>query len=274
MTYNTWFLTYRKLAETLSEFYKVHGREAKFKLFDLLNGNPYFLSKNKWFSKAIYNYKAKSIDPIQLYASFNSNSAPDSTRIEILRNIFNLLDVEIEIVYNKDFFNGCPTPNIVKIITSREVFYQDQIWQIFNNIVDRNKDTLTQESFDLMSFWYGIDIISFTIFLNWVDSEHFLPVDNNTIGYLISTKFINNRPRNFNDYKKLNNSIKDGDLKRELVHVSYQLMSEKKELLIFPPVVNEFIKEQGSKDKNIDTSINKQNFKLIAIRPLFKNEKD
>ncbi|PSD44218.1 hypothetical protein C7E23_03070 [Elizabethkingia anophelis] len=66
------------------------------------------------------------------------------------------------------------------------------------------KKGLTPKLWEQAMSWRGIKEAAFTIFLFWIDSRNFIPLDNNTHQYLIYLRYLDLNTRlDFQAYTKL-----------------------------------------------------------------------
>ena len=273
-----WHEAYDYVSELLSEFYKNNVVNPSKSLFDKLYDSDYG-DENKWLKDSKTKFQAKGVDPIQLFASFNSSNSNSKIRLKRIRLLLKELDSTKEIVSTDFFFTGCPTPIVTRIINSRDEVYQNQIWVAFNNIIKKGKDGLLKSHFEELNNWFGINIISFTIFLFWIRSNDFLPLDENTRTYLVRLKVIKEVPKNFSNYMlmcRLNN--KPG-IYREIVYAAYELTKKQKSTLSLSDDTNDFLnkhttdptlKTQKKREEKLESLLH--NFRLIAIKPTKKDQ--
>lgn len=90
---------------------------------------------------------------------------------------------------------------IVNIIGARDEQNQKEVWASFIDVMSKSQNS----NIDIKQVkeWFGIDIGAFTIFLFWIDSKNFLPLDKNTIAFLLKYKKINDIPNSWSKYKTL-----------------------------------------------------------------------
>lgn len=263
-----WHLAYRHIAELLNDFYlgNQSASVANRQMLKLLSTKRY-LDRNRWLSQAKTKYSAVGVDPIQIFASFNNGKSNVRNRIENVNLLIEILGSEKRAIYSPDFFIGCPAPIITQVINSRKDIYQEQIWTVFSNIVSKGRDGLRSEYFDLYADWYGIDMASFTMFLFWIDSNNFLPLDQSTTTFLVGIHAIDHRPRNYKEYVKLCDYSDSRGLFRGIVKDAYDFVQGKKESFTYSKGLYEFIKRFSSQQnaKDVRSSL-RQNFKIVAIK--------
>lgn len=194
-----WYDIYDYIVEGLYKFYEINGTESGYKLFNKCKneyGSDKFLTfnyelENPWIEKFDKKWNRNSLDPFHIFASFNYYNISKSKRISLLNFYFNVLEIDYYIdSFESIDFTGIPSPRIDKIVAARTKNTQDEIWEFFikfflakkqNNSYDFMR---TSNIFKLVDKWYGIAVPSLTIFLFWIDSDNFLPLDNNTRNFL------------------------------------------------------------------------------------------
>lgn len=261
-----WPIVFKQLSTALFQFNVKNPVNAGQKLYSLCIKNNDFLINNLWIKKFENDYKIKSLDPIHVFASINNNKFSGEKRVAIINSYFKILTPKSNLVYTKINFTGCPSPAIIHIIGSRQEDKQREIWNAFLEIYKNEQKALTDKLFKQIKGWYGIELKSFTIFLFWINSSSFIPLDKNTINYLLKEGIIDTPPKTYSDYFKLlkfNNS----DVYRSIAKISYDYnqidlidSSEKAEL-------EKYLKTGKSASKQ-STSRSQNDFKIIAIKPL------
>ncbi|MDB5222599.1 MAG: hypothetical protein JWN83_1266 [Chitinophagaceae bacterium] len=254
-----WHVAYKFIAERLQEFYKKNKVNSGKQLFKLCIDNIEFTNKNKWIDKFQPRYNVESLDPFHIFSSFNASGLSDEKRIDRI-NVF-LNAIASSKFYNSIDFTGCPTPFVVKMVGARKEEVQREIWDVFQKIMRQKHKALNQQVFDKLPNWYGINISSFTIFLFWIDSDDFLPLDENTNKFLIEANIYSKKP---NDYKSYKNLVpKQGvNIYREIAKNAYDFKDHTLEGQMLLRKVADFL------NRNASSKIQETNFKIIAIRPL------
>ena len=105
------------------------------------------------------------------------------------------------IEYKAVNFQGCPAPMTIHIIGGRQNTQQKEIWSNFYTVMTKSQES--DIDFRMVKSWYGINIGSYTIFLFWIDSKNFLPLDKNTIALLEKYNLFNGLPKQYKDYKDI-----------------------------------------------------------------------
>lgn len=198
-----WNTVYRKLAKSLVNLNNNPFEKEKFignALYKKCFQDEAFKNKNEWIKKFSPEWQVESLDPIHIFASLNSNKISNQNRIERINILFRLLDENSEKYLNIDF-NGCPAPTTIHMIGARGENDQKQIWDYFFQVMDQSK--ALNIDFLIVKNWYGIDIGSFTIFLFWIDSKNFIPLDKYTLALLEKYKKLKNLPTTFEGYSSL-----------------------------------------------------------------------
>jgi len=248
-----WHEVYRELAELLV---KVNPEE----FYQRCIGDNEFIENHKWAKKlegarniskrSGEEYKIKSFDPIQIFASFNGLGMKSISRIEKINIYFRLLSQEKN--YQNIDFSGCPTLMLITLVAARNPETIEEIWKNFNSLIEKGDKTEIDFN-EIKDNWYGISTESFTIFLFWIDSKNFLPLDKNTLAlFEANNKEI--KYSNWDEYKeKL--KYKDSDIYQVIVRVS---LNSTCELIEYAEELKEF---------GITKCLNKS-LKIIAIKPL------
>jgi hypothetical protein len=208
-----WSDLYLIIARTLNKFYLLHGENAGRELYSSCNKSRPFKSINKWFSNpAGKSMERKSLDPLVIFASFNDINSRQENRSEKIKVFTTLLkEFEFVTVYDSINFDGCPTPLSLHLISDRSAEEQAEIWELFARIVQGGRRDFREEDFRYAKKWYGVNIPSFTMFLFWISPSGFLPMDTNTVSYLISRRYINRQVRDYQDYAELLDKLKEQD---------------------------------------------------------------
>jgi energy-coupling factor transporter ATP-binding protein EcfA2 len=196
-----WHNVYRRFANLLDKFYTTHQENSSTEFYKMCLATPGFLKINGWAKRFMESQKERSFDPIHIFASFNDGKLSDSTRVQRLHLLFRILgSIEKETAID---FLGCPTPLMIRITARRPQERQREIWAFFHRVVNEGEDALNTGEFPDLNKWYGISISSFTIFLFWIDPEHFLSLDGNTINMLLVRKIIDHAPKDLFGYLEL-----------------------------------------------------------------------
>ncbi|MDD2905690.1 MAG: hypothetical protein PHC74_05280 [Sulfurimonas sp.] len=256
-----WHFVYKKLSSYLNNIntlftqYTTKGEL----LYSKLQADKEFVEYNQW----INNFETiKSLDPIHIFASINSNKLKNDNRIKRINILFRLLDTSFKEDYPEIDFNGCPAPVITQIIGARNKDAQNEIWNMFNDVFKNSQSA--KIDFNLLQNWHGLDIASFTIFLFWIDAKNFLSLDKNTEVFLNKYSKLTNYPQTYSEYKGLLTK-QNTKLYISLVLVAYddnklEKLSyyEKDELDVYLGIA-----ESDSSETIISSS---NDFKLIAIK--------
>ncbi len=168
-------------------------------LFHKLN-QDLFQRDNPWFAKGIKKYENNTLDPIQVLALFNHSASNDERRLKRIKTILNLLDNTKSINDRPNFFEGCPTVMMSRVINTRLLDYQIEIWSFFRDIMKAENFGLNELHFHQYQNWYGIDLASLTIFLFWIKPEKYVPLDKNSRQYIKNEFNINSTFRAYSDY--------------------------------------------------------------------------
>lgn len=251
-----WHIIYKRIATSLYELYKVHEESTGELIYQKFIGNQEFMENNSWFDNFIKDSNTNSVDPIHIFSSFNGSTLNSETREKRIAIILDIL--EIKVAAKKIVFEGCPTPTVINLLSVRNKNDQKEIWETFYSVTT-NPDYLSEEYFKRIKNWYGVALASFTIFLFWIDSNNFLPLDSNTVGFLLATKKIKNTPTQYKHYKHLL-ALRKRISFRELVLVSYLFIHKGQKEIKYTKQFSKFLTLEGL------SVVGAENFKLIAIR--------
>lgn len=197
-----WYIVYEEIALYLHRFYKRNKTNAGNLLFELLTSSTLYSKNNSWLSN-IKRIETPSIEPIQVFVSFSRSGQRESSRKETINEVAKLLGKKGK-NWSDINFEGCPTPMGLKLQYIRPEYAQKEIWEAFDRVMRMGTKALTQSLWDKVIRWRGIQIPSFTIFLFWIKSDKFLPLDKNTRQYLESGGLlVPGAPLYFATYKKL-----------------------------------------------------------------------
>lgn len=193
-----WHSIYPKLAGALHRFQK-ENKDPGNALFLFLNNNEDFKDLNPWFKKDEYGRREDSIDPIVLFSSFNDGFLQGVNKLRRLNCALLLFG---EKPYKHVDFTGCPTPITLKMISGRVKSQQVEIWSFFDRILSGGQHALIESDLKLFKDWYGVSLVSVTMFLFWISPTDFLPLDKYTTAYLRKTEDIST-PKTIKGYKIL-----------------------------------------------------------------------
>jgi len=293
-----WYKVYTELANLLIDFSNKNDKPGEF-LFKLCIEDYKFVDENNWIDKFKKDFNVQSIDPFHVFASFGGNRNSTETRIRKINILLRILGGK-KSFQNIDFI-GCPFPAIIKIVGARDLEAQDEIWSFFNRVYAKGRSGLRSKDFESYKFWFGINFSSMTIFLFWIRSTNFLPVDKNTSEFLVGSGIIEKPLEGYRDYMKVlrgidkfnpitNTKFGVSGLFREIAFMSYKDRRKDYSNYEMSSHFQNWFKTEGSlfEGKNVDTSkkisdkeeihgkddiiklpkSSNIGFKLVAIRPL------
>lgn len=262
-----WYIVYRELATLLFKQQDIINPNIKYtvgeRLYNTLANNAEFIHNNKWINN--FN-KVKSLDPVHIFASINNNKLSDKNRTLRIKTLFEILSshfmhhsisYHIRNLSDEIDFSGCPAPMIVYMISARNQNAQSQIWKMFSEVF--KKSQATNIDFKVLKKWYGLDISSFTIFLFWIDSKNFLPLDKYTQSLLYKYKKLETFPQEYKNYKAL---LTKENTKLYLNLALIANNDSKQEV----PSMHERL--EISRYLGTDEATNNMSFKVIAIKAL------
>ncbi len=263
-----WYELFKQLNIALNHYYnncENKNQKAGVQLYKLAFNDRSFKELNKWIYSTSFEHE--SLDPIHVFTSLAAANLKAPIRNARIQRWLFLLTNEIKSI-NADF-TGCPQIPPVKVLSSRPVEQQDEIWELYIRISgDVRFPFVNPSDFENFRNWYGINISSFTIFLFWVNSKTFLPLDKNTVELLIRAGVIGEIPTSYKIYKELCDKARNkrSDLIRDMVSLAYEV-TKKGESIDYRDVMSQYL--DTSRDE-VASNLN-QNFKLVAIRPRLKN---
>jgi len=280
--FTEWHVAYDHIALLLNSFYKAHQGTAAQTLLNEIKNTDFYLKNSKKFF--LYDDGSENgIDPIQIFACFNYSNIKQTDRSLIINHLLKALKSVYEIKSDADY-TGCPTPIARAIMYNRKLDVQNEIWATFNEIYEgETLDGLNQLNFEHYKQWYGIGIPAFTIFLFWIKSEYFVPLDENTVTFLRTLKLPGFQTNNYYDYRNLcialaKNGYKTSNQRsiiRTVVKDAYRFsdLNYKGDVLSgsTASVVTEILKDDisdESREKQLKETQEEllTNFKIIALR--------
>ena len=265
-----WHEVYRELAKLLSQFYELHKSKSGNELYKICANDVEFGLVNSRMTNFGGDFNITSLDPIHVFASLNESGYSELIRIKRINNFFKILGSDTK--FRSIDFTGCPTPFSLKIMAARKQDVQLEIWEVFNLILKDGQKGLNEDSFLKIKKWYGVNIISFTIFLFWIDSENFLPLDKNTNQFLVEKNIYHKRPRNYTEYIKIIPII-NTDIYRIIANTAYTKTGSGFALNEY--LYNYYEKVIPGYDNYdpLKEPIRKIDFKLVAIKVFDKTDK-
>lgn len=223
-----WYTLYSKFSKCLNEFYNTYKDGSGELLYETYLKKDENLEILPWLEN-FKQYGVTSIDPIHIFASFNYWKIPVETRkkrmqlfCELIK--FNNIDIdnllyEIE-ASDLDIFKYFPHINITYIVSARDNQQQKDVWEFFSLIYMNKQNKRFEEIFNKINDdWFGVRLQSATIFMFWVNSNQFLPLDKNTYTLLREYEVLNIFPSTFDKYKKLL-EINSKNLYRNLTRIA------------------------------------------------------
>ncbi|ULT26858.1 hypothetical protein KUH03_08550 [Sphingobacterium sp. E70] len=204
---HNWYEAYKLIAELLLQKFGDSDNPSK-DLYDHLKNTKFAdLNRGRLFRDSLTRTDEWGLDPIQVFSTFNYTKIDTYRRIELINAL--LFELGSDKTVNYISFEGVPTPIITQIAQYRGFQKQNEIWAVFKELLQSGFGALKEDHFISLNNWRGIKLTSFTMFLFWINSEEFLPADKNTIGFLKSIELINYSPKNYSDYIKICQDIKN-----------------------------------------------------------------
>jgi len=212
-----WHTAYNQLAKLLYNFTLQYKENSGKELFYRCANNYEFCQQNRWFQTYL-KWEVDSLEPIHIFASFNYAGIEKDLRVRKLKLYFEILDSNLE--YENINFQGIPSPNITRIMSARNVETQNEIWRFFCNVMENGYKGL-DDIFSKVHYWYGLQVPSITIFLFWIDSDTFFPLDKNTSRLLEANEI--DIPKTTQEYIEIiKQNMNDDGIFRELTKVAYE----------------------------------------------------
>lgn len=219
-----WVKIYQILANELVVFYKKHKDDAGKKLYEKCMSDKYkqdFIQWNPWIEK-FEDWKVFSLDPLHLFVSFNSWKITNEVRKKKLNLYYKILTEKEFLELNKvdlDVFKYFPHIQITKVVGARDYDDQNKLWKIFVQTMENSIDGILFDSilgYNNQKNVYGVGFPVLTIFMFWINSAKFLPLDKNTSKVIknLNNKLIHNK--NWAEYSALININKNINLNQSL----------------------------------------------------------
>ncbi len=280
-----WWEIHNKISEHLASYYINNpSRTAKRLAKDLLS-NPQFRSLNKWAHKfESPKEEIHGFDPFHIFASFHGNMLSFQKRQDRINAIL-LFFGEDEIEEPIEFM-GCPTPMFTKTLYTRNEASQDQIWNMFYRLWTQVESVPGLDDIHNLEGWDGIGFSMFTIFLFWVQSDHFLPMDQNVTTFLSVRKLYEN-VKDFHQYRNIiseihvfnfnhTGSFGINGLFREISFIAYEAIAHGNVILASPQYFK-FLASKGItgsqfQNDRFHPEIQKLGFKLVSIEVLAESK--
>jgi len=279
-----WYYLYQKIYNLLFDYLKntrefsigedIIQRNFGERVFNLLNTNEKFVKNNSWIEKF---RDLKSIDPLHLFISFNAANQKDETRITRILILIKILNWKVNANFSGHFselisdiekngidFNGCPMPMATSILSARNKYDQEIVWDIFFKLQQKNIDI----DFLQIQNIYGINIVSFTIFMFWCNPLKYVSLDKNTFLLLQNSKKIQNLPQKYNEYQILLNE----DKKLLYVNLSKLAYDTRNQAYITKYEEEEINKYLSVSQFNLK-KLEKNDFEMIALKVLEGSDK-
>lgn len=209
---NKWYVLYAKFSKCLNKFYNVYKDKSGELLYETYLKKDDNLEILPWIGN-FKQYEVTSIDPIHIFASFNYWKIPVETRkkrMQLFCKLIKFNNISIDnLLYeieetDLDVFKYFPHINITYIVSARDNSQQNEVWEFFSLIYNNEQNTRLEELFNkINNDWFGVRLQSATIFMFWINSDHFIPLDKNTYALLQEHEVLNIFPNSFDKYKKL-----------------------------------------------------------------------
>lgn len=209
-----WYDIYAILTKLLVDFYEDCKRQNIHpgkKFYELCTQEPdlkkKFFAINPWAEKFETYWDVHSIDPLHIFASFNHWKISPAKRREKLNYYYQVLNQgnafkELDLLKdsNIDVFIEFPHIQITHTVAARNDDEQAGVWNFFHKAQTAPEDL---DNFDEVLNFYGVGFSSLTIFLFWIKSDYFLPLDKNTYALLsnLNENFLS--IESFSEYQRL-----------------------------------------------------------------------
>jgi predicted ATPase len=146
----------------------------------------------------------------------------------------------------------------IHILSLRPNDEQQQIWRTFEQVLTKHKQANIK--FEHVEGWFGIGLPIFTMFLFWIDSANFLPLDKNTRAMLQRYDVLENMPTAYAAYKELLAGEANTALFRDVAWVATSNNRYKKLSPLRQGAIRDFLKGNVPVDA-------KGGFSIIALMP-------
>jgi predicted ATP-binding protein involved in virulence len=274
-----WYEAYKLIAELLYNFYKENPENPSKKVYDRLKETKFAeINEGRLFHKRLSRISERGLDPIQIFATFNYPKI-GRRRIDIINSLLEEFKYDKR-VDNTTSFYGCPSPIITAIVQYRGWQPQNQIWEMFVEIMNGGIHGLTDQHFRSLKGWRGLDIASFTMFLFWINSYEFIPMDRNSVEFLRAFDIIDQRPRTYQAYfvlcTQILGSSEDTNVIRNIVKDSYRFANKTSTEDVLSRSTFSIFSKKGKGEKSMEgleiIAKRKQQerangFQVIALRP-------
>lgn len=219
-----WYELYGKFSESLNLFYQKYGKDSGKVLYknyyEYINNTDYSINLD-WLDK-FNSFNVHSLDPMHVFASFNYwdiSLKKRKERIKLFIDLIKFSGISIDNLFfdlenaELDVFEYFPHINITHSVAARQPDIQEEIWEFFDLVYRYNslnskesqrfKDIFNNIESKGENKWYGIRYPSATIFMFWVNSNDFIPLDKNTLALLKSESKGTIEVNSFETYSKL-----------------------------------------------------------------------
>ncbi len=284
-----WLDLQKDLVKSLSEFYKTHEMNSGNEFYKLCMSDinkKEFLKLNPWAEKFKDEWKIESFDPMHIFSTIYALGIKLEKKIKKIKFFYKILgvtkyeNISIENIIETD---GIPHLQLTRVVSARNTEEQEKLWTFFAQVNKNQSSGSILDQINIYTNYYGIGFSSITIFLYWINSKIFLPMDKATES-LIRKFYFYNQKEEIEVYKKLVNlgrMVNDSEvLFLNISRYSYNRSFipdsniEKLELMrFFTNLKNQiFLKEQINKYENLEIISECEKFDIFAIS--LKNKKN
>jgi energy-coupling factor transporter ATP-binding protein EcfA2 len=181
-----WYDVYKELAKLLYEkggIMSIEIDEGNFLYFNCKEDKN-FKSLNPWFRKFLNSPDRTPIDPLHIFASISEKHINNEIRVKRINAWFSIFEQNSE--YNEIDFASCSFSEDTLLLLPRNIYDAHEIWGIFLDVIDLGQEVLLSDRVKKALSKNTISFRALTIFLYWLDSELFLPLEKNIIKILMS----------------------------------------------------------------------------------------
>lgn len=206
-----WYEVYDELAKAMKRFHLQHGKQSGQELYRLIQQKQDKAIKLfPFMEKFFLENGVKSFDPIHVFASFNNFDIATDTREQKIKFYAEIFELDHSLLINAEYdaFKYFPHINIVHVVARRKLKYQREIWSFFEAIMDEQEEMISKYFDSSQHDWYGVKVVALTIFMFWIKSNKYIPLDKNTVHFLQTAGVISKVPKNYQQYIQLNGRIK------------------------------------------------------------------
>lgn len=139
-----------------------------------------------------YFNKHYLIDPLQIFQSFHAVTSSKQNRINRInawfRIMHNLLDIDKSVSYDNIDFSGCPALNPMQTLKFKNSKDIELLWNLYEQ-TRKGEFIYRNDTINNYLKIQGIGITSLSVFVFWINSDKYIPLDKNTLIFIQSSRF-------------------------------------------------------------------------------------